>query len=685
MESKASKLIDILNEATRSISKANNDIEINSIVEAFLLNFTHSEFATFLIYNKEKQTLCMEKKDKKLEIPMRNPQGLLGNTFLSKKAEIYNHVVSQKHYLQEIDNPYANRIKGLMLVPIISKEDIVCIVSVSRYTQYKDTYTTQDVELLKSLTPFFIKISKKMLSKTKKIGNENEKTVDSETEISDEIIKIEERSVNLHKSTDEHDCADAMQLFAASVHDIRTPANSLYGFLELIESKIKDDKIRGFIENAKESASFINELTTSILDQAKQEYFDKEIKLSEENAIKFFSQIADSFSANMSNKDIEYLIYMDPKMPKKISIEAMKLKRVLINLIGNAYKFTPKGKQIAFIVIYNTDTSTITISVNDQGIGIDESRQKDIFKAYKQAEDDTIDRYGGTGLGLSICAQYVKELGGTLLLNSVLDKGSKFYFDIPVEVVDSRPSQKPFKNFDKIITILTDKKKSANVRIIKNYLTTLGMPKDRIVVSDKLHEDTTHLFCYQHKATPEILSKASNQGIKLVVIEESLFALENDAQFSGIRKMSKNTYYGDIVHKTVLAEEINRALIVDDNAINVQLLNAILENEFCEVSSVQNGDDAIKKFNEAHKEDKPFDMIFLDKYLPTISGDEVLNTIRRFESNKNVDPVYAISITGDPEQMDEESSLYNLLVKKPFKNSELEEAFLKAVKFKKER
>jgi len=674
MKNSASGLIDILNAATRSISKAQANSEISSIIEALLLDFTKSELSTFLLYNKSSQALCMEKKGKKTEIPMANPRGLLGNAFLSKKTAIYNHVASNKHYVAEIDNPNNSRIKSQMIVPILSGEDMLCIVSVSRSTLSKNNYMPHDMELIKSLAPFLIKVSRKLAS-----GNSAKVVLTpSEPEINEKIIKIEERSDGSDK------CDDMMQFFANTVHDIRTPANSLYGFLDLIESKITDERIKGFIENAKESAKFINDMTTSLLDQAKQEHVDTEIELVEVNGIRFFSQIADSFSANMSNKNIEYLIYIDPSIPKKLSVEALKLKRVLINLIGNAYKFTPQGKQIAFIVIYNAKTATVTISINDHGIGIAEDKQKEIFKAYSQAEDDTSEKFGGTGLGLSICAQYVDELGGKLSLNSVIDEGSKFYFDIPVDIVDSRPSQASFVHLDKIVTILTDRKESANTAIIINYLVSLGLPKTRIIVSDTLHDSSTHLFCYQHKATSEIISKARDQGMKFVVIEESLFALENNSLFNDVAIMSNNTYYGDMVHKTVLTESISRALVVDDNQINIHLINAILESEYCEVVSVLNGDEAISKFREAHTSGRPFDMLFLDKHLPTISGNEVIHTIRTFEKNKNINPLFAISITGDPEQTDEEKEYFDLLVTKPFKNSDLKEAFLKAVKFKKE-
>ena len=110
----------------------------------------------------------------------------------------------------------------------------------------------------------------------------------------------------------------------------------------------------------------------------------------------------------------------------------MKLKRVLINLIGNAYKFTPKGGNVTFKAKYIKDKGTLKFTIKDTGLGIPKERQQEIFKAFEQAHDDTKVHFGGTGLGLAISSKYVQELGGTLELESEVDEGSSFYFNIPV-------------------------------------------------------------------------------------------------------------------------------------------------------------------------------------------------------------------------------------------------------------
>jgi len=316
-----SNLINILTNAMDSISKAEDNYSINNIIKELLIDFTQSEFATFLLYDHKKQILYTQKERNSISISMANPQGLLGNAYLAKQVGLYNHIASEKYYLPEVDNPTNSRIKSQLLMPILDKDNLIGIVRLSRSIRYPNNYTRYDVDLIKSLTPFLIKIS--LILGGKKESCMNLKL--NSSKMNQEISQIENKSEE--KSDD-----DNMLFISNIVHDIRTPANSLYGFLELIETQIEDKRLREYIQNAKESASFINTLTDSLLDKAKDKYVDNESSLEEVNSIKFFSQIANSFSANMFNKEIDYLIYLDPYLPKKIMIDKIKLKRIIINL-----------------------------------------------------------------------------------------------------------------------------------------------------------------------------------------------------------------------------------------------------------------------------------------------------------------------------------------------------------------
>jgi len=659
MENKSSQLIQLLTSSMNMVSQTNDTKEIIQIIEKLLMDFTDSDNATLFIFDSDRQALY--RKDSDLELSMIEPVGIIGEAFLTKNASFYNHLASDKKYVPYIDNPDSLKLRSQIVFPVIENKELLGIIRTSRSLRHNKPYTKKEIELLDSLHTFIVKIIGILIS-----------DMNINTDI--DISKINENIEAVEKPKDQVD-TDAVMLFLSNtVHDIRTPANSLYGFLELIEERLEDKRLKEFVENAKESAKFINTLTDSILEQTKESHEIQTSLPSVINSVKFFSQIANTFSANMSSKEIDYLIYIDPTVPKEIKIDKLKLKRIIINLIGNAYKFTPKGKCIDFKVKYDKDQEKLKISVTDQGIGIDPSRQKDIFNAFEQAEADTSLFFGGTGLGLSISAKYVNDLYGKLKLKSALEEGSKFYFSIPIEVTNSQPSFEKFRNINKEVVILSDCKRCINPENISNYLVELGMPEERITISDTLPDKTTHLFCFQHKFTQELLSTVKNRNIKLLIIEESLFSFSKDSTLSKYSIISENSYYGDLVHNTVFSANKKRILIADDNKINLMLLKSMLETEYVDTVTISDGLEALHYLKKSHENGEAFDAIFMDKNMPSLSGSEVIQRFREYEKIKGGSPIFAISITGDPNLNAEEKALYDLFVKKPFNTESVREA-----------
>ena len=658
-------LIQSLTASMDLISQADEPKEIAKIIEKLLQDFSHSDYATLFVFDPNQQKLIDKCTDETYD--MIDPKGILGEVFLTKTAAIHNHLASEKSYVQTIDNPKKHKFRSQVVFPITENEELLGIVRTSRSIQYKQPYQKIDIELLGSLQVFLAKMIHLLRADKEDI----------------EPIDIPKIHTTITEATqvEKAPASDALMLQLSNiVHDIRTPANSLHGFLELMEEYAEDKRLKGFIEHAKESAKFINTLTDSILEQAKERYQKDSASLTTINSIKFFSQIANIFSADMSAKKIDYLIYIDPFLPKEIELDAIKLKRVLINLLGNAYKFTPKGNRIDFKVKYDAKEGKVRFSVSDQGIGIDPSHQKDIFEAFKQAEEDTSKHYGGTGLGLAISAKYVSEMGGKLKLKSALEVGSKFYFSMPISPKNPNPSYEKFISTQKRITLLTDKRKDANLNNIAAYLLALGMNEENIKVTDNLPPDTTHLYCFQHKLTSEILKEVKEKQIEMLIVEESLFSLTKNKNLSSYDIISENTYYGDLVHSTAFSKNKKKVLIVDDNKINITLLKSILETEFVEISTATDGLEALNLLKEALKNDIPYDAIFIDKHMPSISGSDVLQNYRIFERSRDTKiPLFAVSITGDPHVSEEEKKLYDLMIKKPFKAANMRTAIKKAI------
>ncbi len=644
----------------KEISTLNDKKKQYEIIVTFLKDILDSDVAECMLFDEAKNILYSEAKNS-INFSTLHLEGILGKIFSITKPAFFNYIRSEKLYQAEIDNPYSIKLKAQLIYPVLKEERLIGIFRFSRIIGQAENYTQQDIKLLESIENYLINIIVLM----KNQGNLIE--VDQGA-IAETIKKLEEQNKKAQQEMN-----DTVLFLSNTVHDIRTPANSLFGFLELMEEQIEDKKLLNFVKNAKESAMFINALTDSILEKVK---YDNEVRTSSleiVNSIAFFADTANIFCANMTSKGVHFLVKIDPMMPKKIKTEKIKLKRILINLIGNAYKFTPTQKTIEFNVSYKE--GRIFISIKDTGLGIEESSQKAIFKAFEQAKEDTSIHYGGTGLGLAICSKYVNDLGGDLKLTSKVDEGSDFYFDIPAQIVDVTPSYAPYLIREKIITIFTDNVACIDANLMKWHFEQLGISPKRVFITEEINKNTTHLICFEHMLSDAVIKTASEHHMKLVLFENKLFSLSKQERYKAYPIMSKNNYYTDVLYGAVATRFKPKVLIVDDNKINVSLLVSILEGEYCEVMSKYNAEDALKILTEALESGNPFDILFSDKNMEEMSGTEMLKHYRDIELKyPNQKTIYAVSITGNGDLSELERNMYNCLVCKPFKKVEIIDA-----------
>jgi CheY-like chemotaxis protein len=461
------------------------------------------------------------------------------------------------------------------------------------------------------------------------------------------------------------------------VHDIRTPANSLYGFLDILESQITDERLKTYLVNAKESASFINELTTSVLNMISSHKESETTEIQEIDTIQFFSSVAKSFASNMYTKRIKFNIYIDPLLPKSIMIDTLKMKRVILNLIGNAYKFTPNDKTIEFSVRYSIRTKRIAIYVKDTGIGIPKEKQKTIFEAFQQAQDTTALNFGGTGLGLFISAKYVSELGGDLALISEVDKGSTFSFDVPAYIANEAPSYTPIDNYETKVTILMDPNNNFSANNIARYMMRMGINKENIALAQSLSDvkkETTHLVIFQHKLQNTPIDGVIKEGKKVLIVEEEFLSIEKDQLPAECGVISQYGYFANDLYKFLSVTQLPRVLIVDDDNISILLIKTILENEFCELSIAHNGKEAFEMFVEAHQMLQPFSILYADNNMPVMNGSEMIRQIREYENDNKLDAVFAVSTSGDELSSQDEQPPFDRFIGKPFKKEDIAQA-----------
>lgn len=236
--------------------------------------------------------------------------------------------------------------------------------------------------------------------------------------------------------------AAAKSSFLASMsHEIRTPMNGVTGMLSLARMNIDDkDKALGYLERAGDLTSFLLSLINDVLDISKIESGKMQLFNTETDLFAFAEKIRSMFNSTVTAKGVDFVVETIDFTSRRVMVDEMRLTQVVTNLVSNANKFTPAGgkitvtfKQMGFM----DGNMQIMIRVRDTGKGIAPENIGKIMRPFEQEEASTSHKYGGTGLGLAICDNIVRLMGGNIVIDSVLGKGTDFSVYLSLEAVES--------------------------------------------------------------------------------------------------------------------------------------------------------------------------------------------------------------------------------------------------------
>lgn len=243
-----------------------------------------------------------------------------------------------------------------------------------------------------------------------------------------------ERSLIAAKEEAEKSNKAKSEFLANMSHEIRTPLNGVIGFTDLLINTDLSDVQLQYVQSANSSAHSLLGIINDILDFSKIEAGKLELEEIETDIVELIEQTADIVKFNTSTKDLELLLNIQIDMPRCITVDAIRLKQILVNLLSNAIKFTERGEVELIVKFHESPTregfGQYTFSIRDTGIGISEEQQAKLFKSFSQADSSTTRKFGGTGLGLVISQMLTEKMDSQIELISEVGKGSTFFFTI---------------------------------------------------------------------------------------------------------------------------------------------------------------------------------------------------------------------------------------------------------------
>ncbi|MBI3230478.1 MAG: response regulator, partial [Burkholderiales bacterium] len=482
---------------------------------------------------------------------------------------------------------------------------------------------------------------------------------------------LEEREEELKQSRDKAVNMALMKAqFAATVsHEVRTPLNGVVGMLDMLKEMNLNKRQQECVEVAWSSSRTLIDLINNILDFSKMEAGKLELEEIDFDLRKLMEEVIELIAKQAQQKGLELGYLLHPDVPERVKGDSLRLRQILINLIGNAVKFTEKGEVAIRIASFKGEdgNSFLRFEVSDTGIGMNQDAVQHVFESFAQADPSTTRKYGGTGLGLAICKQLVGLLGGEIGVASQVGKGTTFFFSIrykpgdtnliPAEdlalkgirvlVVDESEIVRSFleqnltRHHMQCHAVRNGIEAVSELRRAKQDMHQYGLiimdigavDENGIDLTRRIHADypasNLRILVLDRYNTPSTVAAPGVDATlgKPLRLDRLLDAIKQLLTVQEVSENAPSERSGSAPTGTVLNKEF-RILVAEDNRTNQMVAAGMLAMNGCKCEFAANGREAM----EAARNNR-FDLILMDCSMPEMDGYEATAHIRNYEES----------------------------------------------------